>query len=210
MFALATIHAVEAPAEAAEFFENVLSFEVGQWGNHYVAKNGAMEVRLVKSSIQLPASELRIDVRCRTLDGATAELCRHGAISRVGVDRRVSEFREERELRGPFGLLIVLSRHYDEDELGLLPELPADLDWQEDADGHLRHILREIPLAFRDQARLRITREAEARTLARGQVQVQVPDAMEALVACTPTFQHAHLRNVIAARGIEAGRWFDA
>lgn len=202
-YALSLVHAVADPDPAALFFVGALGFELRSRGAaHVVVDNGALSIRLEPAGDGPPAS-LELEVLTDDLVEALEELLAHEGVEPIGSPSRVSECRFEQQLRAPHGLELRLVRELTEDDLGVLPPLPTSLLWDRYADLMTRELLREVPLAFRANARESATRRAEELSLLSGNVEVSRDSAARALLEIAPPFRKEEVASALAARGIE-------
>jgi hypothetical protein len=116
----------------------------------------------------------------------------------------VSSTRREARLHVADWLELVVSRTYDEDELGVVPALPSSLPWRHDAEAMMKAALLCVPVAFRSDARVKATRLAEELAVVeRMPLEVDMSLAARALLEVTPPFQHDRLQSVLRAHGAE-------
>lgn len=203
-FIVAVIHAVERLEQAVSFFHNVLEFQENGRDDGWVQmENGALTVRLVPATHRYPQGELALEMETQDLPGAASLLLQQAGVSRLTGETRVSPERAEMRLRAPHGIQLTLVRHFDEDELGILPDLPSSLTWTTEADTCIKHILRFVPIIFRGLARRRVTEYAERLTVSAGKHTVDRHTALRSLVRATPAFQHERLRAELARAGID-------
>jgi hypothetical protein len=206
-FVLGVVHRVEHPVEAARCLSETLGFNrVETDGDFQVVENGALTIRLVPSD--QPQGWLELDAASEDLSESMGQYLPLGwHPDESGKEPHwATPTREELRLLGPHRFALTLFREYSEDELGILPELPTSIPWEEDADQLVRELLRIVPLAFRDSARERIVKAVETDVLVAGQLCVTRGPAVRAMVRVTPDFQHHSLREEIEQRGLE---WLD-
>lgn len=207
-FILGVNHPVRDPEGAARLLIDYFGFSPGshpeeQGPRLRLVENGALTLRLLRSD--QPSDWLRLDAGCEDLD-TSIEAARGQGFEPQGQRQWVSSSREQQELRGPHQLILTLFHEYSEDELDILPPLPAQMPWAEEADQLVRELLRVVPLAFRASARERAVRTAEADAVVAGQTRVSRHQALTSLLRVTPDFQHHTLRDQLEQRGL---RWQD-
>lgn len=209
-FALSIIHAVPDVEQAATFFEQLLGFHERCATHDGVQMgNGALTVRLIPCTPVQTTGALHIELETADLPATVATLMQAGGRV-VQPEHWVTPERVETRLQAPHGVCLTLARTFNEDELGILPALPASLTWATDAEACLKHILRFVPVMFRGLARRRVTERAEKLTLAAGRQTVDTPTALQALVYSTPAFQHQRLQDELLRAGIDPAPLFAA
>ncbi len=204
-FAFAVIHAVDDVEQAAAFFRDVLDFREHSRGSGWAqVENGALTVRLVAADRFARApSDLELDLATPDVSAASAALLKREGLEPLMAPTWVSADRMEARLRAPHRVVLTLSRIFDEDALGILPELPTSLVWTEDAAAYTQRLLRFVPVSFRAQARKRVTECAETLAITAGDVTVERDTALRALVMSTPPFQHEGLRVAFRDEGVD-------
>ncbi len=172
--------------------------------------NGALTVRLVPHTPQRALGVLEVEMETQDIQEAAAMLRHAGALHILQDETWVTPERTEMRCQVPYGVRVTLTRTFNEDELGILPDLPVSLTWAPEADACLKQILRCIPVIFRGIARRRVTERAETLTLAAGKRVVEQSLALCALVQSTPAFQHQRLQEELRSAGIDPGPLFAA
>lgn len=211
-FVISVIHAVADPVSAATFLCNALGFKnTCQSTEAIIVENGAIALRLVPDNTepQGNGSCLNLELQTRNMAQATAELLMLPDVSLIAQPVAVNPARVESRLQGPQGILITLVQEFNEDELGIIPPLPASLIWNEDAEDCIRQMLRLIPVSFRESARIRITERAEMLSAEEAEITVTMHFAVQALADVTPLFQHPMLMSALQQRGIDPSGYFD-
>ncbi len=214
VYPLAAIHPVADPQATGAVLTGVLGFQVRGRDDRgaLLVDNGALALRLVpETGIEGEPSErsLELEVETEDLDGGVETLRRKGEVVEAEIERRVATDRIERRVRLAGGVVVRLVRSLTEDDLGILPPLPANLVWEDRSDMLVRRVLREVPLAFRPAARERATRRVEAVALSAGRVEVDEESAVHGLVEATPEFQHERLQRALEDEGIEVSRFLE-
>jgi len=143
-FAFAVIHAVDDVEQAAAFFRDVLDFREHSRGSGWAqVENGALTVRLVAADRFARApSDLELDLATPDVSAASAALLKREGLEPLMAPTWVSADRMEARLRAPHRVVLTLSRIFDEDALGILPELPTSLVWTEDAAAYTQRSFR--------------------------------------------------------------------
>lgn len=204
-FAFAVIHAVDDVEQAIAFFRDVLAFQERDRGSDWAqVENGALTVRLVAANRFARApNDLELDLATPNIPAAIAALLEQEGLELLMTATWVSPERMEARLRTPYRVVLTLSRTFDEDALGILPDLPTSLVWTEDAVASTQRLLRLVPVSFREQSRRRVTECAETLAIAAGGVTVDRDTALRALVMSTPAFQREGLRAALREEGID-------
>ncbi|MGR9105420.1 MAG: hypothetical protein ACU843_00665 [Gammaproteobacteria bacterium] len=208
-FAVAVIHAVENPQTACAFFCEALGFQQQeQQGDSFLINNGAISIRLVNQNGGSGQGPLNLELFCEDLDDNRELLLTYPGVAVLSEASWIDQFRLQCCLRGPHNLLITLNRTFNEDELGIIPPLPVSLIWEEGAERCIREVLKQIPLSFRHQARIRITEQAEMIAGKDGSIRVHMDHAVRSLAETTPSFQHRPLCNALVEMGIDPCPYF--
>lgn len=201
-FVSALIVSVPEPQKAREFFLDRLGFVVRKEEIDACSlDNGAVAIRLVTAATgpSIPT----LEVSAPDPEELAQQLEAAGDLLELGSAKMVSEQRLEVRAVSRHGVALCIVREFDEDDLGLLPELPSNIDWSSEAALEIRELLRQVPIAFRSEARERVTREAEAAALERGRVRVELVDAFAGLFRATPSFKRPWVLDQYARLGLE-------
>lgn len=166
--------------------------------------NGSIVVRLVAGRY---SSQLSLVLMAPNLGEAAQALLAHRGVTLQQEEDWVSPCRKEITVCYDGWLELVLARDFNEDELGLSPELPTDLEWDPKALALLQSLVTRVPIPYRAGARLKSTRGAEALTLEKGEVVVQPFEAVRGMVRATPVFQHPTLWRALRELGQDPQRW---
>lgn len=209
-FAVAVLHAVENLDAAAEFFGEALGFQrQDEQGNKYLLNNGAISIRLISGQAEIERATLNLELYCEDLDATCESMLRYSGISVISEPAWVDQYKMQSRLHAPHNLVITLSRNFNEDELGITPPLPTTQAWEERAETCIRDVLKQIPLGFRSQARIRITEQAEMISGREGSIRVSLDHAVRSLAETTPNFQHPTLCVALSEMGIDAHSYFE-
>lgn len=203
-FIVSIIHVVVDVEQAADFLIDVLNFqERSRTQDSVQVDNGALSVRLVTTGIMARAkTTLELEMSTEDLPAAAQHYQAIAGVEILTEPQRLSQEQLEMRLQGPQNIIITLSKTFDEDELAILLPLPTSLDWHEDAEIAVQRLLRIVPLGFREQARQRVTEQAEMAAAYNGEVTVDQLTAIRSLAQATPTFQHQALREALAVEGL--------
>lgn len=203
MDVIAVVHRVGQPRAAAAFLERVLGMtRTEDADDECRVTSGALELRLLPLDEGGASTVLELELATNdALEGRERLLAEPGARLRSDAHRTRAD-RIELEMEMPFAVVVRVVQHLDEDQLGLLPPLPASLEWASDATRLVQETLRTVPLAFRDQARRRMTERAEFLAVRDGRVLVQPTDAVRGMIEATPDFQQPALRATLATAGV--------
>ena len=208
-FITAIVHQVENLSSARDFFCTALGFYPAQnQGNHGISlENGAVTVHLVSSASVIPTS-LALELYSKQLDEDCQAILAFSGVSLISEKIQINPYRLETRLQTPHGLLIILYREFNEDEVGIMPPLPISLDWEQPAVDCVQQLLTYIPIDFRQLARTRITERAEELIAEQGEISVTLTIAVQALAETTPHFQHPTLVTALHERGIDPAQHF--
>ncbi len=209
-FVTAIIHRVTQLTTASDFFCNGLGFYTktqSSTSTWQVLENGSVTIRLTTES-NIPVGILHLEVYCQDLAQQTAALLDFADTQLIIPAFLSTPSRLETHIQAPHNILIILVKEFNEDELGILPELPTCLEWETQAVTCIQQLLRMTPLAFRDLARQRITEHAELLAAERGEISVDLSCAVQALAQVTPVFQHPTLVAQLQERHIDPGDYF--
>jgi len=204
-------HTVPSLEEATDFLKDVLQFTVRHQDQRSVLlDNGTLQLRLLSSEApHAPDSQrLRLEISTKRLKKSATHLLARHDVKLLKEESHINMWRSELHLQTDYGIDLILFRKFNEDELGVLPELPISLDWPEDVQEPLKHILCCVPLAFRDKARKEITERAEYLTAEQGNITVAKEQAMLACAQATPLFQHHSLQEKMREVGIDPTPYF--
>lgn len=206
-YVTAVVHAAENIGLAQRLLVEALDFTVQkETSGRIELANGALTILLLQQ--QGSSSDvLRLAFKTDDLQVSMQSLIKEGFS--VEVDPQwVNEWRQEVTLLGPENIRLDLFREYDEDELGVYPDLPKALDWAEDAEETAKQLLTSVPIAFRASARSKITQMAEADTIVEGDTVVYLGVACRAIVKVTPHFQHDALKATMITNGLNPDAYF--
>jgi hypothetical protein len=178
-----------------------------QGNNGILLENGAVSVRLVHQTYDT-ANLLHLELYSRQLHEDAQALLTVLGISVISENVRINPARLETRLQAPHHVIIILFQEFTEDDLGVLPDLPISLDWDEAAIVCIQQLLTLVPLDFRQPARRRVTERAEVLAAEQGEITVDVNFAVQALAETTPHFQHPTLVAALRERGIDGSQHF--
>ncbi len=209
-FTTAIIHHVDDLFMAESFLTDVLGFNQKRiTADGALIENGAIAIRLVhvvnKKSIP---DILNLEMQTKNIGQATIEFTSKPEILLIQGQVQISPQRIETYLQGPQGISITLAQEFNEDDLGLIYSLPISLDWDEDAEDCVQQILLQVPIGFRQSARIRVTECAEMLAAEQGLITVDIDRAVLALSQVTPLFQHQSIEKVLKERGINPSTLF--
>lgn len=206
-YVIAVIHFVSELQQAQTIFSEVLDFSLREQGEDFsLMENGALSIRLIQD-LEQAGHPLQFDVSSQDLNASADLYARHG-FCQLKDARWVHPFRQEICLQGPDYINLTVFRDYDEDELGILPELETSLDWHHDARELTKLLIRTVPIAFRHNARRKIIESAEADAIVAGLIEVDQATAVHAVIKVTPDFQHDGLRDEMIKNGLEPQEYF--
>lgn len=203
MDVIAVVHRVVQPAAAAAFLERALGMtRLEESEEECRLTSGALELRLLRRDPSSAAAELELELATND-----ALECRDHLLTEEGMRLRAEAARTRPDrievvVESAFDLVVRVVQHLDEDQLGVLPPLPAALEWDPDATLLVQQTLRTVPLAFRDLARRRVTERVEYVAVTMGNVVVDKTHAVRGMLEATPDFQLPALRATLAAAGV--------
>ncbi len=180
---------------------DALEFTMTAQGKGFsVLENGALRIRLVHNSDKA-GQILNLEISSTDIDAAIPFYQQYGFMQ-TGEQHWVGCAREEVTMQAEIPICLVISRDYNEDELGIMPELQTSLEWHKDALLITQRLVKTIPINFRDIARSKIISMAEADTIVAGQIEVDQQLAIDAIIKATPNFQHDALKDEIIKNGL--------
>ncbi len=192
---------VRSPERCADFLCQHLGFtrqqqdDAGLWLN-----NGCLPLLLVPGDEDSPAC---LQVHCGDVAREARHLLAIDGVSSIDAQPRREGACISQRLDSGLGLHLCLYRVLNEDELGILPPLPANLPWDPATDTMVRRILRIVPVDFRQRARQRVTERAEYLCIEQGEIDVARRHAVQALLDVTLDFQRPTLIEALREEGIE-------
>ncbi len=194
-FALSVVHPVTEVEPASHFFLNVLGFQkVTHDPYGVVVGNGSIQIRLCLASPETgEVSKLHLELTSSNLDRSREQWLKRPEVLAVSEKIVVSQERHEVRVQGPHNLNLTIFRLFNEDDLGLLPELPTSFDWSEETETAVKLLLRCVPLPFRKEARIKVTEKAEMNAAEAGEISVGMTVALHSFIQETPLFQHRAL-----------------
>lgn len=196
---VAVVHRVPDVVAAAAFFERVL------WMTRVDDErlsSGALELRLLPLGKNAPQHLLEIEVATASAAECAAALLKEPNATLLPEPPHPAPDRIELVVRMRHGVVVRVVHTLDEDDLGVLPPLPTSLEWVPEAVLLVQTTLRIVPIAFRDLARVRMTERAEYEACRAGAVEVNVALAVHGMLAATPPFQLAALREALDEAGV--------
>ena len=198
-YPLAVRYRVRNLALAEHFLSFVLGIPVRERGVGFLRfDNGSICLWVVQSYEPADESPITIMMASPDVPQAVAELSLRSEVTLIQGPSWTAPNRFEAELAVGSWLRLIVGRTYDEDELGLVPELRTELEWEESARDLLKKLLRRVPVSFRASAREKSVARAEAIAAGRGEVLVLKADGVRAIVEVTPHFQHLLLRDTLS------------
>jgi hypothetical protein len=191
---------------SVEFFGSVLQMPVRVAGAGWATvDNGSISLRLVEGAAA--AEPVAVELTTRDVAETTAELCALPGVEVASEVAWVHPGRQEQRLSTPHGVTLVVARDYDEDELGVVPDLPTSLPWDDVAVQTAQELLANIPVSFRTHARQEVTTHSEHLTVQAGDVVVTETIAIRAVIQLTPALKLGALRTALEARGLDPSEW---
>ena len=186
---------------------DALEFTITSQGKGFsMLENGALRLRLVHSSDK-SGQILNLEVNSSDIEASIKFYQQYGFIQ-TGDSQWLHSAREEVTMQAEIPVCLILSREYNEDELGIMPELQTSLEWHKNALLITQLLIKTIPITFRDIARGKIIAMAEADTIVTGQIEVDQSHAIQAIIKVTPNFQHDALKDEIIKNNLTVKDYF--
>lgn len=210
-YAISVVHSVADLVGAVNFLCIILGFQQKEIAKKAViVENGVITIRLIESAVGLRDSTLTLEFQTQDFNNTLRQLLAYEGIRLLHQDADFQgRERIEALLHAPHGLNILLVQEFDEDQRGIMPPLPTQLFWDEDADLCTRKMLKLVPVTFRQSARIRVTERAEMLCGETGSVTVSLDIALQALAQTTPLFQRPSLLEALQHEGIDPSNYFD-
>lgn len=210
-YTVSVVHSVDDLNGAVNFLCHVMGFQQKDAASSaIIVDNGVITIRLIENALQTTGRVLTLEFQTQDFNRTLLQLI---DIDGIGLIRQdvPSEKQERIEalLQAPFGFNILLSQEFDEDQLDVMPALPSQLDWDEDADLCVRKMLRQVPVTFRQSARIRVTERAEMLAGEIGSITVTLDSGLRALAQTTPLFQRESLMEALSLEGIDPANYFE-
>ena len=111
-------------------------------------------------------------------------------------------FRKEQLFQGPHNILINLHQVLTEEDLGIRPDLDKTLDWDVDTEELAKYLLSHVTIHFRESARKKMVKQAEALALVEGSLEVGMEEMVTAFLYTTPYFKQDALQELLTQNGI--------
>ena len=204
----AVIHFVEDLQPTQNILTDVLEFTITEEGKGFAhLENGALCIRLIQNTDKA-GQYLYLNVNSSDIDASIKLYQQHG-FRQTGATHWAHSAREEAVMQlATASIYLIVAREYDEDELGIMPELKTSLLWHKEALLITQLLVKTIPINFRDIARTKIIAMAEADTIVSGQIEVDQPLAIQAIIKVTPDFQHDALKDEIIKNNLVIKDYF--
>lgn len=195
---VAVVHRVHDVVAAVAFFERVLWMKKISDDR---LTSGALELRLLPLGLTTRQPTLELEVTASSAAECASALLKEPHARLLPEPPHPTPERIELVVQMEHGVVVRVVRVLDEDEQGVLPDLPIALAWEPEAVSLVKTTLRVVPLAFRALARKRMTESAESEARAAGATVVDVPLAVRGMMAATPAFQLPTLREALQEAG---------
>ena len=206
-YVMAVTHRVTQLQPVQQLLTQVLDFSVTTQGENFVLlENGALNIRLLQD-VNNAADCLNLEVASDDLESSLIFFTQQG-FSLSGQRYWIDSYREEVAMQGSDNIHLIVYRQYNEDELGIVPELETSLTWHDNARNLTQNLLKTVPVSFRDSARQKIIETAEANAIVNGAVEVDQDIAVRAVIQVTPDFQHERLKSEIIKNGLLLEHYF--
>ncbi|MEK6237442.1 MAG: DUF2621 family protein [Planctomycetales bacterium] len=193
-----------------EFYSQLLGIPVlEEHDDHVDLEGGGAVLRLVRDSDgALPKGMLR--VQAGDFAEAVEHLLNHG-VELLEPPARVGDREFTTSVLDPSGNTVTIWRKLSEDEYEQAPDLPTSCDWLPEAETILRDLLLVVPAMFRDMARKKAVRAAEA-LVGDGEI-VRKRQMIQGYIRATPWFMRDRARQPLLDHGIDPAEFqedFDA
>ena len=172
---------------------------VNQDNTSITVNNGALGIRFVRDSNS--DNIVCLDLETTNMGTGAEKLVSLG-FEPTNEMKRTEMFRDEQRFTGPFGLTISLHKVLTEDDLGIQPDLDLTLDWEEYAEELAKTLITHVAIHFRNSARKKMVKQAEALALVEGNTEVSVDDMVTAFLYTTPYFKQDDLQKLLLDHGI--------
>jgi hypothetical protein len=204
--AVGVCHRVEDPTAAANFLRDALGFRIETSGRDRArVENGDLLLELLPLRPEDEPQDLTLEVVTSDLEATRTRLGAFPQVIAVEPEGRPTVERRVQRVITAHQMVLALTCELSEDDLGILPPLPARLAWDEQGDRLVRELLRQVPLAQRHDARRRATEEAERLARTRGDGRVRVGQALRGLAGAVPGIKSSVLWRALADHGVGAG-----
>lgn len=208
MFVLSIRHYVSSLDGLKTLFISHLGFNlVTSDASTIVVENGSMSLTLVLTT-KANHSTLNLEIACSALKESLLDLSKKG-YQQLSAINWASQNRQEAQLQTIENICLCLYQEYSEDELDIYPTLPSKMSWDKEATLSMQKLLRSVPIAFRDNARLKSTEQAECNAITYGRLKVNLDDVIKALITVMPDFGHDKLKSAMQDNNIPISDWFD-
>ncbi|MBK03439.1 MAG: hypothetical protein CL920_19485 [Deltaproteobacteria bacterium] len=207
---LSIYHYVEHLAETKTFLLDTLGFEqVHSTQTTTSVENGSIRVCLAQADETNAATQIFLEQPTKHIERDVLQYQKTEGFEQVQALHHVSQERAEAHFHTPYGITLILTRNFNEDELGIIPELNMNLCWSPQAESFMRSSLRLVPVVFRDVARTRCTEKAELMSVEHGDVEVDMDTAVRAFIREAPFFMHGVLREELEKTGLDMSPYED-
>lgn len=186
--------------EVSHFLCDHLEFTLLVQDEHSITvNNGVLSIRFYQSPTC--DQQVYLDLESTDLEASQTDLQSKG-FTPIGEMNPAGMFRREQVFEGPHGLRITLHQVLTEDDLGIHPELDKTLDWETDAEAMAKDLLSHVTIHFRDSARKKMVKQAEALALVEGNLEVGHDDMVTAFLYTTPYFKQDALQKLLIQNGV--------
>ncbi len=186
--------------EVSHFLCDHFEFKlIAQDESSITVNNGVLSIRFHDTTES--NCKVYLDLESTDLEESSEELKSigfepHDELKNAGM------FRKEQTFLGPHGLEITLHQVLTEDDLGIHPELDKTLDWEVDTEEMAKSLLSHVTIHFRDSARKKMVKQAEALALIEGNLEVGQDEMVTAFLYTTPYFKQDALQELLIQKGI--------
>lgn len=202
-YVLSIAHGVADVGAATAFCSQLPGFQsLPTEAGRALLANGAVTLTLFPDPNASSATTLALSVP--DLDSSLNELLALPGVALAGGVVQVSPLLREQRLTAPHHFELLLQCRITEDDLAEPIPLPTSLDWSEEALQAARRMVDAVPHQFRDIARQRSVARAEELTIERGDVTVEVAEALRGMAEGTPRMQLVPLRDLIEEMGYDS------
>jgi catechol 2,3-dioxygenase-like lactoylglutathione lyase family enzyme len=191
-------------AAARRVYVDTLGFTEGAQGEGWleVDAGGSVLLRL----LQIAQSEYRSALRVQVADvPATVQALRGAGCTLVYDVAKTSERTWAGVLRDPDGHTLTVWRALTEDEYDEVPELPKQMQWDDEADALLKQLLKGVPALFRALARRKVVRTVEG--LAAATRRVGREQVIRGYILASPKITRGRNRKPLLDAGVDVDRY---
>lgn len=190
---------------AENLYAGALGFTKLKAGTGWIdVESGTVRLRLIETPN--PKGNVAIRLQSRDVKCAYESLLGHGLTS-LCEPMRTPDQELVAAVIDADGNTLSVWRDLTEDEYDLEPELPKQLQWEDDATALLQSLLKSVPVMFRSLARRKVARNAE--WYAQASKRVVVDHVVRAFIISNAKFTRDRVRKPLIAHGFDPNNYGD-